>query len=535
MILGHLSNRCDIVSPCLIAALVWLGAATEGWSNEREFLNPYASVNWDEVNQYYANFHTHTVCSDGDFTPHFAIDAYKRMGYHILALTDHDTDTYAARREIIFPWTELNNIYHAMKDHPNVGWRWRDKLYRDISEPWQNRNPNALEMISVPGLEVSRTHHIGSLFNDYPGNTTSEETAFVEIGRRDGLAVLLHPGRYDFSPAWYVYFYERHDHLIGMEVFNQKDRYPGDRVFWDRVLHRTMPERPIWGIANDDMHQNDHLGWNFNVFPLSALTTNAIREAMTSGAFYFYKPKKQKQSPSLHLTRVETTGRRIRLSVDGAVESIQWITHNPDTGQSDVVHEGAIVSLANVPASSVFVRARIKGKYGTAYTQPFGIQSETPRVRPGIPDGTLQEIAGWKAHQDKDAALTLEPAKGTSGTALKASYDLANGVWVAAIKPVGRISKNAVIRFEVRGEGNANSIELKLEDGGGATYGQVLPMKTDDTAWYAMDIPVTELKYWWGGKEALDASDVRLSFAIVKKGDDEGGAGTLYVDNISIQ
>ena len=528
-------NKKSLIRKGLFSALLWCGAAAGG-SDDRAFVNPYASVDWDAGNAYYANFHTHTVYSDGEYMPHEAIDAYKKLGYHILALTDHDTDHYVARPEILYPWTKLNTIYETVENQPNLSWRWRNRTFGDISkEGWQNRDPDALNMISVPGVEISFTDHIGSLFNDYAGYTRSEETAFVEIGKRGGLAMFFHPGRYNRPPAWYVYFYERHDHLIGMEVFNQKDRCPDDRDLWDRVLHRMMPDRPIWGFAGDDMHVTAHLGWNYNIFPLEQLTKPGVRAAMESGAFYFYKPRKQMTSPSLHITRVRASHDHIRLTVDGDVDAIHWITYNPETRQSDIVHQGADLALADVPRAATFVRARIMGAEGTAYTQPFGLRAAEPRERPPPPDGDLQDLAKWSIFRDEGAELSLDSSEGKSGNALKATYDLTEGHWVSIVKPVGRISERAIIHFDVRGDGNANSLELKLEDGGGATYGQHLPMKSDDASWYRMDIAVADLNYWWGGEEKLDLSNVGLSFAIVKRDGDQGGAGTVYLDNISIR
>ena len=42
------------------------------------------------VNWYRANFHCHTVCSDGALTPAQVKEAYKKHGYSIVAYSDHD-------------------------------------------------------------------------------------------------------------------------------------------------------------------------------------------------------------------------------------------------------------------------------------------------------------------------------------------------------------------------------------------------------------------------------------------------------------
>ena len=44
----------------------------------------------NDVNWYRANMHCHTTCSDGSLTPEEVKEAYKNMGYSIVAYTDHE-------------------------------------------------------------------------------------------------------------------------------------------------------------------------------------------------------------------------------------------------------------------------------------------------------------------------------------------------------------------------------------------------------------------------------------------------------------
>jgi len=358
----------------LFVLLFNLGAAIYAQTPTREILNPYKSVQWDGVQHYLANLHTHTMYSDGDYTPHAAIDAYHQLGYRILALTDHDNDHYDARPAILYPWTNLSGIFEEIREERNRSWRWTARKYGSFSAPWENRDPEILGMVSVEGTEISLSHHIVSLFNDYAGYTFSEEEAFVEIGKRGGLAVFAHPGRYKETLDWYVSFYEKHDHLIGVEVYNQKDRHSGDRDFWDRLLHRLMPDRPVWGFAGDDMHQRGHLGWNYTVLPLEVLNKEQVRSAIEAGAFYFFKPRKQMTAPGLRITSVEVDDVGIRLSLEGEAESVNWICFNPETEKSEIVHQGTELSMAQIPEAASFVRARIIAGDGSYYTQPFAVK-----------------------------------------------------------------------------------------------------------------------------------------------------------------
>ena len=54
----------------------------------------------ENVNWYRANMHCHTTCSDGALTPEEVKEAYKNMGYSIVAYTDH---------EILLDHSDLND------------------------------------------------------------------------------------------------------------------------------------------------------------------------------------------------------------------------------------------------------------------------------------------------------------------------------------------------------------------------------------------------------------------------------------------
>lgn len=343
-----------------------------GESIEPVFINPYEDVDWRAVGHHDANLHTHTNFSDGRHDPHYAIDTYHGMGYEILALTDHDSLHFEFWPRPLYPWTELNDIYHRIKGEQRAR---AGKPYEEaVNEEWQNRDPEELGMVSIPGSEISRTHHLGSLFNDYAGGTPSEEMAFQEIGERGGLSLFFHPGRYERTNAWYIDYYRRHDHVVGMEVYNQVDRYPVDRTRWDSILHQLMPDRPVWGFANDDTHTDQHFGRNRNVFMLSDFTQEAVFDAMKKGHFYFFVPVEQGTPPPVKLTKATVDGKSLALEVEGGFSRIEWITYNPATHESQVVGDRLEISLEELDRSANFVRAVIIGDAGRTYTQPFGIR-----------------------------------------------------------------------------------------------------------------------------------------------------------------
>ena len=306
--------------------------------------HPYKGVDWAQFNQYKANLHTHTKAGDTRIEPAEVIDMYHDHGYKILALTDHDTKTTEA-----------------------TTWPWQDF----------GRDPEKLGMVAIEGNEISKLNHIGSLYSGYGNaNVATEEEIFVEIGRLDGLAAFNHPGRYTHgdnpervrSPDWYCDYYRRHPHIYGMEIFNQKDRYPTDRRTWDAVLTELLPERPVWGTANDDMHEpTSSFGYSWNIILLSELNDDLVRAALTNGQFLFAHSPKGKDGPPVPVIKaiiVDEKSGMISIQATGYT-SIEWIA------EGDVVQEGVKVDLSEIPQAK-YVRAMVHGPEGTVVgTQPF--------------------------------------------------------------------------------------------------------------------------------------------------------------------
>jgi hypothetical protein len=344
----HLPRLVAAVLPLLIVAAVLTGAASgaTAW----DIQNPYAGVDWDRYQQHKANFHTHTTMSDGRSSPREVIDRYSELGYAVLALTDHDT---------VGP----RNDRHHPESHQTT---W----------PWQahGRDPEIIGMVAIEGNEISRWHHIGSYFNNYgDAYVDSEESALKEIGRRGGLAVLFHPGRHKNSVEWYSRMYRQHSHLIGLEVYNQRDRYPGDRKTWDAILTSIGGERPVWGFANDDMHNPEsQLGRSWNILLLPELSAEWVRRSMESGAFFFVHAPDGHEGAAPPVIRAITVDSRTgAIHIDAAGhEKIEWIS------EGRLVHRGERVTfseLAELAKLGGYIRAVVHAAENGPVlgTQPF--------------------------------------------------------------------------------------------------------------------------------------------------------------------
>ena len=202
-----------------------------------------------------------------------------------------------------------------------------------------------------------------------------------------------HPGRYvdrrGLTAFWYADKYLRFECLIGQAVYNREDSHPGDRAFYDKIVHILGAERPIWLFGEDDMHREETLGWNRDVILLENFRPGSMHpdipdgsapdvyHALKSGHSYLWKPSMQYNKRAFNIVNIEVSGNTARIQVDNedGVEQVRWKTHDPVLDESVTVHYGYSVSMDDIPVNSRFVRAEIEGPQGTIYTQPFYVKS----------------------------------------------------------------------------------------------------------------------------------------------------------------
>ncbi|HMP72230.1 MAG TPA: hypothetical protein PKE55_03110 [Kiritimatiellia bacterium] len=317
--------------------------------------NPYEGVQWDEFEQHKAILHMHTTLSDGGGSPTAVIDRYMELGYSILSITDHDTMGAG------------NN-----QSDPN-----RDRT----TWPWEayGRIPEALNVLAIEGNEISNMSDFGSYFNDYGnGSETNQDVALEEVAARGGLAVMFHPGRYLFRSqptrtlAWYAQMFRAYDHLVGFEIYNQRNRYPLDEAAWDELLGMLIEERMVWAYSNDDMHSmSSQLGYNWNVFLMPELSEKWMRHAMIEGTFFFVNSPHGHNGPPpprVHEIRVDRASGVISIEASGHGR-IDWIS------EGQLVHQGNSIDLGSVANLGRYVRAKLIAANSDAVlgTQPFRV------------------------------------------------------------------------------------------------------------------------------------------------------------------
>ena len=395
-------------------------------------LNPYKNVDWSTIQQHKAALHLHTLQSDGYHMPEEVICAYRKAGYTILAITDHDWNE-PNRRIVGLGWGPLpeERASPYPKDpkpdnYPaNPTWPWTD---------YGAPAPADLGMVGIQGSELTYKHHINSYYNNYgvwygnpgdkigtqapyritdsDGHEISEDDQIAAVNNKGGLAILNHPSASDEyswwerkSLEWYIERYQNHSPgcLIGIEVTNGIAEY--NEGLWDQLLTRFMPARPIWGFGNDDMHTLE-VKQTYNVFLLNELTDSSVREAMEEGQFLMYTSTKRvdymedpvglSTFPDLKEIIFDANSGTITIHASG-YDQIKWIsaplsmepvedykTSDSPWPLGQVVHVGKTLDIKSNPKLRNYVRAEIIVKEGDhinrILTNPFGINNNAVMV-----------------------------------------------------------------------------------------------------------------------------------------------------------
>ncbi len=334
--------------------------------------NPYENVDFGSITQVKAGLHNHTTYSDGSYTPDEVVDIYKELGYGALAITDHDN--VAPYDSLAWPWEEFSTFRDGFED----------------------RDPVALEMIAIPGVEYSYHHHMTALYTlSLPGESYKEADLLDMMSEEeDALTWFAHPGRYwsafdeyedgdEYSPSWYKDFFESYDQetLLGIEVFSQRDRHEYDRVLWDTLLTDLMPDRPVFGFGVDDFH-GTYAGFSYTKHLIEdPLNEDAFRQSLIDGAFFAVSKINIDDSvPIIEDIIVDEENKTIEI-IATDYDRINWVSGVTDEGfRSGVIESGEVFDYSNFELD--YIRAEvIAGNEGSAFlrqvhTQPFGFDTE---------------------------------------------------------------------------------------------------------------------------------------------------------------
>src|SRR5712691_4133417 len=194
--------------------------------------------------------HAHTTGSDGELTPEQLVDHYERIGFDVLAITDHWVRTEAPSTDglLVIPSSELSYLLPGDRDGHLLAF--------GLAE-------DPLEFVrSRPDLAAAAAW-------------TSEH---------GGVAYLAHP-YWSGAPAGAL---SLSDGVAGIEVYNAGCELEVGRglstVHWDELLERGTS---CFGIAADDSHHAERdSGFAWVWTRVAERSAAAVLEALASGRFY---------------------------------------------------------------------------------------------------------------------------------------------------------------------------------------------------------------------------------------------------------
>lgn len=135
----------------------------------------------------------------------------------------------------------------------------------------------------------------------------------------------------------------------------------------------------------------------------------------------------------------------------------------------------------------------------------------------------------WTPAKDNSSEVKLSQVAGPGGSALRISYDLKNGKWIAVSKGFAIDDfKGKAISFQVKSKGANNNLEVKLVDEDGSNYGVKRPILTESGDWTTINLSEAEFSYWWGGDPIL--GPIKDIYFAISAGD--GGAGELLLSDL---
>ncbi len=340
--------------------------------------NPYQNIDWNAVHQFVANFHFHTVASDGRGEPGAMIHAYAEAGYQILAITDHDN-------------------YHTVRDGERVTeptaettWPWTKYSDASPSRTWQRGNmetaaffPDLGEkgMLAIRGNELSTDPHIVSLFSDCGwlergGQTDDERFACVSL--KNGLAWYAHPTDYapegrwagrvfeadwESAVAYYGSHITRYPACLGIEMQLGRRRSHEIQLL-NMLLEAYYRDHDFFIYGGDDNHSTNVNSTATVTFVLApALTEEAVRHALQHG--HVLVGSRSRSYPVIKEIRVDQRQQQIILEIDD-YDSVLWLKDGL------AYAKGVVLDYSQV--EDAILRFEINYGGRIMYSQPFHIQ-----------------------------------------------------------------------------------------------------------------------------------------------------------------
>jgi predicted metal-dependent phosphoesterase TrpH len=311
--------------PCSITSLL----VKNGYRSSTtafELSNPYSSKGrWHK-----GQLHCHTSESDGDLSPAEVLALYRKLGFEIVALADHNLVTRASSPDLLVIGQEFG---------------------RGSTE------------------SSGRGHMVGLNVHTFPSPGASPQRRIGRMASQGGLVFLSHPNT---GAGWSTPLLRSLHSYVGIEIYNCNHEDMAVRN-WDELL---TSGKKLWGFAVDDAHYLHQFGKGWVTIKFSGEpTTRKVLAALQRGSFY------STQGPEV--AEIAVDGPMIWLRAIGADK----ILFRGSGGKVLQTTRGSSAKY-EVLGNEGYVRAElVSSNTGLrAWLQPMTMTSsktETPRVTPG--------------------------------------------------------------------------------------------------------------------------------------------------------
>jgi hypothetical protein len=206
-----------------------------------------------EGTYYRAQLHFHTNLSlDGRWSRQEALASYKKNGYRVLAITNHDL------------------VNHYLCDDPELLIIPAEE--HTFPRPFWPLGPHAVVLFS-------QKHARGFSFGQRLQNMTS----------MGGLVTIAHPswpGSFSTGQWSMAELLRLSANLQCMEVCSSHSDPQEDTLRWHELISYLGPQKAIWATAGDDAHSSDFYNYCWVEIKAQSLDSVSIRQALQRGSFY---------------------------------------------------------------------------------------------------------------------------------------------------------------------------------------------------------------------------------------------------------
>jgi len=144
-------------------------------------------------------------------------------------------------------------------------------------------------------------------------------------------------------------------------------------------------------------------------------------------------------------------------------------------------------------------------------------------------------VTPWSIYSDKSNVATTLETEGRTGDAIKINYEFVDGNWVAYVRNWGcNFYDYDGISFYLKGEGEQNNLEVKIEDFDGTTFIRKFFSATSLAEFKKFFIPFDEFSLFsYTDNDEIDLKNiVTLWFTVSAK---NSGSGSIILDEVIIE